>query len=256
MDEPQKSPDESQSESQALTFERVLDVLEKGEVSVEHGAIRWSSNYTFLISLEHDGMELMAIYKPQQGERPLWDFPDGTLAQRERASFLTSTELGWKLVPPTVLRKGARGLGSMQFYVDHDPEYNYFSFDPSLQPELLRLAVFDVLVNNADRKGGHCIVDNQGRLWGIDHGLTFNVAHKLRTVVWDFADQPIPQTLLDDVAKLCEKIDNPENPFRKQLTTLLTDTEINAFQRRTRRILTTGKFPVPGPGPNYPWPPV
>lgn len=254
MDEPQQ-PDDPKSKASALTFERVLEVLEKGEVCAEHGAIRWSSNYTFLISVIYEGTELMAIYKPQQGERPLWDFPDGTLAYRERASFITSTELGWKLIPPTVLRNGPRGLGSIQFYVDHDPEHNYFSFDISLQAQLLNLSLFDVLVNNADRKGGHCIIDDQGRLWGIDHGLTFNVAHKLRTVIWDFADQSIPDSLINDVARLCEKLDTP-NPFHEQLNTLLSDSEIKAFQRRTQRLLKTGKFPTPGPGPNYPWPPV
>ena len=243
-------------ESQALTFDHVLDVLEHGKVSVEHGTIRWSSNYTFLISIEHEDTEIMAIYKPQRGERPLWDFPDGTLCYRERASFVTATELGWKIIPPTVLRDGPRGLGSMQFYVEHDPDYNYFSFPDSLQPQLLRLSLLDVLINNADRKGGHCLVDGQGLLWGIDHGLTFNTSHKLRTVIWDFADQPIATQLLKDIGELCEKIDDPKHPFYSKLSKLISPSEFKSFQRRVRGALKTGKFPVPGPGPNYPWPPV
>lgn len=242
--------------SQGITFERALEVLEKGKFDEEHGIIRWSSNYTFLVSIAHEDTRLMAVYKPQRGERPLWDFPDGTLCYRERAAFLTSQELCWELVPPTVLRDGPRGHGSVQCFIDHDPEYNYFSFDESMTPQLKRMAVFDYLVNNADRKGGHCIVDSQDHLWGIDHGITFHASHKLRTVIWNFAGQAVPHGLLDDVQKLCAELDNPQHPYRKNLEALLHDAEIRAFQRRIEKLLKSGKYPVPGPGPNYPWPPV
>jgi len=242
--------------TEPITFERVLEILEKGKVDEEHGAIRWSSNYTFLVTVKHDDTEIMAVYKPRRGERPLWDFPDGTLCQRERASFLTSETLGWKLVPPTVLRDGPHGIGSFQFYIHHDPDVNYFSFDESALPQLKQLALFDFLVNNADRKGGHCLMDDQKHIWGIDHGLTFNNVHKLRTVIWNFADKPISPTLVEDVEALCHKLGDMESEYCKALCGLINDAEIKAFERRVHRVLETKTYPTPGPGPNYPWPPV
>jgi hypothetical protein len=256
---PQKEPDNAPSDSAdsvPVTIERVVEILEKGDVTVEHGAIRWSSNYTFLLSMTYEDITVPCVYKPRSGERPLWDFPDGTLAQRERASFLTSEALGWQIVPPTVLRVGPRGIGSMQFFVEHDPEYHYFSFDESLRPQLARLVLFDCIVNNADRKGGHCIVDAQDHLWGIDQGLTFNVAHKLRTVVWDFAGQTIAENLMQDLERLCEQVGTRSHAFRTSLDELLSANEITAFERRIERLLKSGRYPRPGPGPNYPWPPV
>lgn len=239
-----------------LTSERLLEVLRNGTIIEEYGVMRWSSNYTFLLSLAHEDIETMVVYKPQRGERPLWDFPDGTLCYREVAAFETSRTLGWDVVPPTVLRDGPHGLGSIQFYIEHDPETNYFSFNESFYPQLRRIAAFDHLVNNADRKGGHCLVDAEGHLWGIDHGITFNIEHKLRTVIWDFAGQPIPAELLDDIQNLCALLDDPTSEYRKQLTELLSPQEITAFQRRVQHLLQTQHYPLPGRGPNYPWPPV
>jgi|FLYN01.1.fsa_nt_gi uncharacterized repeat protein (TIGR03843 family) len=239
-----------------ITIPRLLEVLEKGKITVEHGLLRWSSNYTFLVSIAHEDVTTMAVYKPQKGERPLWDFPDGTLCYREQAAFLTSQELKWTLVPPTVLRDGPHGLGSVQFYVDHDPEINYFSFGESIKPQLVRMAAFDHVVNNADRKGGHCLLDSQGHLWGIDHGITFHAAPKLRTVIWDFADQPIPEAILADLERLCRSLEDPSSPYRQALQKLLSAKEIMAFQNRVRRLLECKRFPMPGSGPNYPWPPV
>lgn len=244
------------SKSVALSFERVLEILENGDIETEHGSIRWSSNYTYLLSMSHDDISVMCVYKPRMGERPLWDFPDGTLCLRERASFLTSQTLGWQLVPPTALREGPRGIGSMQFFVEHDPNYNYFSFDESLKPQLARLSLFDCIVNNADRKGGHCLVDQSNRLWGIDQGLTFNTAHKLRTVIWDFAGQPIPNILLNNVRELCDQLQTTNSDYACQLRGLLAPQEMIAFERRLERIIRSGKYPKPGSGPNYPWPPV
>ncbi len=242
--------------STPITMQQVVETLNQGTIHAEHGIMRYSSNYTFLISLSHNDLSLMAVYKPQRGERPLWDFPDGTLCYREVAAFLTSQALGWQIVPPTVLREGPRGLGSVQFYIEHDPEQNYFSFDAIMLPQLKLLAAFDYLVNNADRKGGHCLVDNQGHLWGIDHGITFNSAYKLRTVIWDFAGQPIPDNLLADIDKLCGAADNADSVFRQAVHKLLTDAELRAFQTRIRTLLRTKRYPQPGSGPNYPWPPV
>jgi uncharacterized repeat protein (TIGR03843 family) len=252
-DQPNPSP---QPPSQAVTIEKALEVIDKGVIVKEHGLLRWSSNYAFLISLCHEDVEVTAVYKPRKGERPLWDFPDGTLCYREYASFLTSQELGWQIVPPTALREGARGIGTMQFFIDHDPDVNYFTFDDSLHPQLMRFAVFDAVVNNADRKGGHCLLDGRGHVWGIDHGITFNVAHKLRTVIWDFAGQPISERLMADIERLCASLGDVSSAYRQQLAKLLSAQEIEAFQRRIDRLLQLRKYPLPGPGPNYPWPPV
>jgi uncharacterized repeat protein (TIGR03843 family) len=247
---------ENEQDSQEIGIEKVLEILEKGTVDAEHGMMRWSSNYTFLISVTHEDTTLMSVYKPQRGERPLWDFPDGTLCYRERASFLTSESLGWQIVPPTVLRDGPRGLGSVQFYIDHDPEVNYFSFDESAAPQLLRLVAFDYIVNNADRKGGHCLLDSTGHLWGIDHGITFHSSPKLRTVIWDFAGKAIPDDILSDLDRICGDTDNAASQFREGLDKLLSEREIQSFQSRVRHLLRAKKYPHPGSGPNYPWPPV
>lgn len=257
-DEQQTPPeqDEPKRERIAVTPERLLRALEHGTIDTEYGMMRWSSNYTFLISVEHDDIKTMAVYKPQRGERPLWDFPDGTLCYREVASFLTSEQLGWQVVPPTVLREGPRGLGSVQFYIDHDPELNYFSFDETVHPQLLRMALFDHLVNNADRKGGHVLLDADGHLWGIDHGITFHAAPKLRTVIWDFANESIPDTFLEDMEQLCRELACETSPYRQRLEKLLSPTELIAFEKRVRRLLKLRRFPRPGSGPNYPWPPV
>lgn len=241
---------------QPISFERVLDVLTHGKIDAEHGAIQWSSNYTFLVSVALDTDTIMAVYKPQRGERPLWDFPDGTLCQRERASFLTSLALNWRIVPPTVLREGPRGIGSVQFFIDHDPDFHYFHFDDSYLPQLKRLCIFDVLVNNADRKGGHCLVDAQDHVWGIDHGITFHTQHKLRTVIWNFVGQPIPDDLLVDIQALHLKLTTESDPYRCEMETLISPNEMRSFIRRIETILKDRAYPAPGPGPNHPWPPV
>jgi uncharacterized repeat protein (TIGR03843 family) len=248
------------SSSVAISIERVLEVLEKGAIEQEYGVLRWSSNYAFLIGITHEDTEITAVYKPQRGERPLWDFPDGTLCYRELASFLTSQELGWDIVPPTALREGSRGLGTMQFFIDHDPQVNYFSFnenmDEAIEAQLKRIVAFDYIVNNADRKGGHCLLDSQGHLWGIDHGITFHVSNKLRTVIWDFAGEPVPAPLLEALEQLNATLENAGSTYRGELCDLLTGAEISAFQSRVRHLLKTRRYPLPGPGPNYPWPPV
>lgn len=239
-----------------LTTDRVLHVLEQGTIEQEYGIMRWSSNYAFLVSVTLGEISLTAVYKPQKGERPLWDFPDGTLCYRELAAFLTSNVLGWDIVPPTVLREASRGLGSLQFYIDHDPQVNYFSFDDSATPQLMRIAAFDAVINNADRKGGHCLLDEHGHIWGIDHGISFHQAHKLRTVIWDFAGQPIPDPLLSDLERLCMALEAANSDYRQRINTLLSPAEIEAYRQRLRRLLHERCYPLPGPGPNYPWPPV
>jgi len=239
-----------------LGIARIMQLLACGEMREEHGMLRWSSNYTFLVSVGDSDLNAMAVYKPQRGERPLWDFPDGTLCYRETASYLVSDFLGWELVPPTVLRDGPRGIGSVQFYVEHTPEVNYFSLDETSAPQLQKMAAFDFMVNNADRKGGHVLQDVNGHLWGIDHGIAFNAVPKLRTVVWDFAGQRVPPPLLDDVTRLCSSVDDVRSQLRMQLDNLLSESEIASFAARIRRLLQRREYPRPGPGPNYPWPPV
>lgn len=236
---------------------RVLEILQTGEIDDEYGIMRWSSNYAFLITLTLDADKIMAVYKPQRGERPLWDFPDGTLCLREQASFVTSEALGWQIVPPTVLREGARGQGTMQFFIDHDPEVHYFTLDDALKMQLQRMAIFDVVVNNADRKGGHCLLDSASHIWGIDHGLTFHQAHKLRTVIWDYAGQPIPTNLLADLQTLYDQVCDDASPYRQRLDPLLAIGEVTALEHRLRKLLRLRTYPVPSAsGPNYPWPAV
>lgn len=247
---------DNQQPSIALTKETILNVLSKGELKDTHGMLRYSSNYTFLISVEHDDLTLAAIYKPRKGERPLWDFPDGTLYKRERAAYLTSDALGWGIVPPTVIRSGQHGVGSLQFFIDHNPKMNYFAFDDSYTEQLARISLFDVLVNNADRKGGHCLLDTNDQIWGIDHGITFNEEHKLRTVIWDFAGQVVPEPLLQDVTALKAKLQDPDSAYHKYMTDLINPQEMAAFIRRIDKILDTKRYPEPGAGPNYPWPAV
>ncbi|MFN8527881.1 MAG: SCO1664 family protein [Anaerolineae bacterium] len=240
-------------------FDEALEILQRGELDTEYGILRWSSNYAFLVALTYNGKKMNAVYKPQKGERPLWDFPDGTLCYREMASFLTSQELGWRIVPPTALRDGARGLGSVQMFIEHDPQVNFFSYNENpgaLLPQLMRIAAFDALVNNADRKGGHCLLDANHAVWGIDHGITFHSAHKLRTVIWDYAGQPLSDAMLADIDRLCCSLEDLTTRYRQELQNLLSGAEIKAFQNRIRNLLKLKKYPLPGPGPNYPWPPV
>ncbi len=187
----------------ALTPDRILSLLSEGEIEVE-GLIPWSSNATLLVTVHDDDISTLAVYKPQEGERPLWDFPYGTLGLREVASYLVCESLGWGLVPPTVLRQGPHGLGSVQFFVHAQEDLHYFSIqeDPAYVEDLKRLAVFDLLANNADRKSGHCLIDHQGRLWAIDNALTFHAEYKLRTVIWDYVGQSVPEPVKEDLRAL------------------------------------------------------
>jgi uncharacterized repeat protein (TIGR03843 family) len=244
-----------------LDYDKAFEALCSGEVKAEHGLLRWGSNYTFLVTVRHQDLKFMGVYKPRIGERPLWDFPDGTLCQRETASYVLSEALGWYLVPPTVLREGPRGIGSLQVFINHDPNQHYFAFPErqdyaDILPQLQKMALFDALNNNADRKGGHCLLDDAVRLWGIDHGLCFHPAHKLRTVIWDFAGQAIPPDMLQRLNELCEKLSNSADEHRIQLDGLINSHEMTALRNRLDKLVQTGKYPMPGPGPNRPWPAV
>jgi hypothetical protein len=200
-------------------------------------------------------VEIGAVYKPRRGERPLWDFPDGTLCQREVASYEVSRALGWHIVPVTVMRDdGPLGAGALQRFVDHDPEEHYFTLLEDNADRFRQFAAFDVLLNNTDRKGGHCLRDRASdMIIGIDHGLTFHPAWKLRTVIWDFAGEPLPPALADDVCRAVAEAENGE--LGQRLATLLSPPELAAFAIRAADLLRDGCFPDPEPGyHSVPWP--
>ena len=241
----------------------ILQFLQVGTLEAE-GLLPWSSNYTFLMRVCTKGRELTAVYKPQRGERPLWDFAQGTLCLREEAAFLVSDNLGWHLVPPTITREGPHGLGSLQLYIEHDPEYHYFTFegDPRYQRQLQQTVLFDVLINNADRKSGHVLVQTEGdetlsdRIWAIDHGVCFHTDHKLRTVIWEFAGTRIPSDLIANLKRFQADLYANPSTLTQKLRQLLSNREISALKKRLNSVLEQGKFPAPGPGRHYPWPPV
>jgi uncharacterized repeat protein (TIGR03843 family) len=226
-----------------------LTLLLQGDVELE-GRLPWSSNATYLVSLCHEGQAGKAVYKPYRGERDLWDFPDG-LFIREVAAYVLSEVLGWGLVPETVMREdGPLDGGSYQRFIEADFEQHYFTLleDPVHHDALRRVAVFDLLANNADRKSGHCIIDGDGRIWAIDHGLCFHDEPKLRTVIWDFAGEPIDPDLLADVERVASA---PPADLRG----LLSEDEVTALARRAAAVVRSARFPDPSPSRRpYPWP--
>jgi hypothetical protein len=237
--------------------ENILNLLKTAEINLE-GEFVHGYNYTFLVKVQPDeGESFLAVYKPQQGEQPLWDFPENTLAHRETAAFLVSRALGWDLVPPTVYRSDVPfGPGSLQFFVDHNPNHHYFNFTDEEFQALRPVVLFDILINNADRKGGHLIFGEDGRLWLIDHGLCFNVEEKLRTVIWDFAGEPIPDELCADLQDFRQKL-VPPSPLLDQLTEHLSSDEILALINRVDTLLPCKQFPFPPQDRRaYPFPPV
>jgi hypothetical protein len=240
----------------AVSIERAAELLRVGQITYLRGSSIWGSNYSALVTVRDDELDATAVYKPQRGERPLWDFPDGTLCYRETLSYTVSEALTWHLVPPTILREGPHGLGSVQLFIEHNPEINYYSLGDSFMPQLQQFAIFDHVINNTDRKGGHLLLDRHGKLWGIDHGLTFHALPKLRTVIWEFAGETVPEALLDDVRQLCNELETADSELRQQVSDLLKPAEIRALQQRIQSLLETKRFPNPGPGPNHPWPPV
>jgi hypothetical protein len=231
----------------------LVDLLENGQIELD-GLVPWGSNYTFLVQVVYKSNEVNAIYKPSHGERPLWDFASGTLSLRERAAFLVSEMLGWHFVPPTVLREGPHGFGSVQFFVDHDPKKHYLTLREEIRVQAQAFALFDILINNADRKSGHVIQDDNGQLWLIDHGVCFHSEYKLRSVIWDFSGDPIPKLLLDDLHIFHSTICSNDNQQWVELNELLSAREIAAFHARLEQLIQTGNFPQPGPGRHYPWP--
>jgi uncharacterized repeat protein (TIGR03843 family) len=231
----------------------ILSALSSGTIELK-GQFVWGSNYTFLVQVTQGDETRPAVYKPARGERPLWDFPEGTLAQREVAAYVVSRALGWDLVPPTVLRPdGPAGAGSLQLFVDADPERHYFTFTEAEKQRLRPVAVFDLLINNADRKGGHVLLGESDHLWLIDHGVCFHAEDKLRTVIWDFVGEPIPRELLAALRRLRQALLD-DGALRTELGGLLAAEEVEALQARADRLLRLKRFPPPGADRPYPWP--
>ena len=233
----------------------ILSALQSGSLRLE-GQFIYGSNYTFMAVCHFRRQTLKTVYKPVRGERPLWDFPDQTLAGREVAAFLVSEALGWNLVPPTVFReKGSpMGPGSVQLFIEHDPELHYFNFNVSRRQHLPQVMLFDLLINNADRKAGHLLIDLQGELFLIDHGLSFHVEDKLRTVIWDFAGEAIPPGLLQDVRQVIPALSSGEE-LQRALRPHLLRAEIDALQKRAQALVDNEVYPLPPEDRRaYPWP--
>ncbi len=227
-------------------------VLENGEIELK-GQFTRGNNYTFLVNVCHAESEIPAVYKPTRGEQPLWDFPENSLAGREVCAYLVSQVLGFGMVPFTLLREGPLGPGSLQQYIDHDPDYHYFNFKPAELERLRPVVLFDLLVNNADRKGSHILVEKHTRkLYLIDHGLCFHVEDKLRTVIWNFAGQPIPPDLLVALASL-----RANGQLPASLARYLSPEEVAALDQRAEALLAAGHFPYPPEDRRaFPFPPV
>lgn len=254
------------------------ELLARGELTVR-GQIREASNAVLYCSVAHEGREATCVYKPVRGERPLWDFPDGTLAQREVAAYEVSEATGWGLVPPTVLRDGPYGEGMVQLWIEAEPGPELLALVDTQEPgpgwkaigfaevgdgktallvhaddeRLRRLSVLDAVINNADRKGGHLLPAGD-RLYGIDHGVTFNTENKLRTLLWGWAAEPLPGDAVDVLKGLKEAL---SGDLATRLAALITPAELDATRARVDALLATGKHPEPsGEWPAIPWPPV
>ena len=232
----------------------LLRLLTAGEVVAQQLHPR-ASNYTFVVRLRgEDGLEADAIYKPCKGEAPLWDFPEGTLYRRERATYVLAQALGWDFVPTTIVRDGPYGVGVMQRYVDHQPQDHYFTLKDDHLADFQRMCLFDLLANNADRKAGHCLLGVDGHIWGIDHGLTFHTEAKLRTVIWDFAGEPVPPELAEDIRGFLGRLASGD-PLAQELGELLHPREMEALRDRLELLAEHPVFPEPSATRrSWPWP--
>jgi hypothetical protein len=237
-----------------LTGPAVPRVLATGDLEIL-GLLPNASNHTFLVRANSQGDELLAVYKPRSGETPLWDFPDGTLCAREVATYVVARTVGWPNVPETVLRDGPLGVGSVQRFVPSDPDEHYFTLGERFLAEFRRVAAFDLVVNNADRKAGHCLLGDDGRIYVVDHGVCFNVEPKLRTVIWDFVGEPLGDEIRADLRRLGGDV--RAGVVRDELAGLLTETELDALVARIDALAARDRFPEPGPDRRpFPWPPI
>jgi uncharacterized repeat protein (TIGR03843 family) len=237
--------------STTVSDERARAFLAEGDLELL-GRIPWASNATLLARVRHRELEGLAVYKPVRGERPLWDFPSGTLYRREVAAYLVSEQLGWGLVPPTLVREGPLGVGSLQLYVDADAEVTAFELLADGNATLPRIAAFDVAINNADRKAGHCLLGDDQRVWAIDHGVCFHEEPKLRTVLWDLAGRPLEAADVTDLEALAAAATGGE--LDERLAGLLAAGEVAALAQRSLALARKGRLPAPRSGRAYPWP--
>ncbi|MFJ4341946.1 SCO1664 family protein [Streptomyces sp. NPDC088915] len=278
MPPPERIPPRSMSSPQTLPG---ADLLARGELTVR-GRIREASNAVLYCSVAYEGREAACVYKPVAGERPLWDFPDGNLARREVAAYEVSEATGWSLVPPTVLRDGPYGEGMVQLWIEADPGARLLALTEDEEPgegwkavgeaevgegrtallvhadtpELRRLAVLDAVINNGDRKGGHLLPAPGGHLYGIDHGVTFHVEDKLRTLLWGWAGEELPAEAVEVLDRLGPAL-APGAPLATRLAELLTGAEVAAIRARVAALRAGGRHPEPsGQWPALPWPPV
>ena len=226
-------------------------LLREGEIDIL-GRMPWSSNATYLGTVTGEA-QMLVVYKPRRGERPLWDFPRGTLCNREYAARLVSSAMGFDLVPDTVLREGPGGLGMLQRFFEHDPEEHYFTLLADHEDEFRKMAALDIVINNTDRKGGHCLrATHDGRVFGIDHGVSFHAQWKVRTVIWDFAGQPIQPDVCNALHAFLERL---RGDVGAELEELLDRFELDALRARTEHLLATGEYPdTDGDYHSFPWP--
>ena len=237
-----------------ITVDEALELLRDGELTIE-GRVMDASNATFYCAVRTEGRSAACVYKPIAGERPLWDFPDGTLAEREVAAYEVATAMGWPIVPPTVLRDGPAGPGMVQLWIDADETVELSRFMRRRDVARLRhIAVLDAVINNADRKGGHLLPMVDGHVYGVDHGVTFNVDDKLRTVLWQWAGARIPAEICAVLRMLRADLDGA---LGERLRDLLTRREVNRTKSRVDKLLASGRHPEPdGDWPPVPWPPI
>jgi uncharacterized repeat protein (TIGR03843 family) len=237
-----------------LPVDEAIMLLTAGALEIE-GRLLDASNATLYCSASLDGVVAACVYKPVAGERPLWDFPDGTLAEREVAAYELSAVSGWNVVPPTVYREGPLGPGMVQLWIDMDDSIDVMALVRRGASERLRqIAVYDAVINNADRKGGHLLPTRDGRVYGVDHGVSFAVEPKLRTLLWQWAGQPLPEDQLETLRELRAHLDDA---LGARLYELLTTREVRRTVRRVDQLLRNGKHPEPsGDWPAIPWPPM
>jgi len=232
------------------SVEHALAVLNSGDITAAE-LIPWGSNYTFAVRVECEAEACLGVYKPLRGEAPLWDFPNG-LYKREYAAYALCALLGWGFVPPTIVRDGPHGLGSLQLYVQPE-QADYLSFREQHVAELQRICLFDVIANNADRKAGHCLKGLDGHIWGIDHGLTFNVQPKLRTVIWDFSGERVPEALEDELLDFRTDSARIRELYRC-MDGYLYKEELAMLLKRIDAVLAHPVFPATSSRRAYPWP--
>jgi uncharacterized repeat protein (TIGR03843 family) len=231
-------------------LEDALTLLTRGELGLE-GRLLDASNATLYCTISWQDLDGCCVYKPVRGERPLWDFPDGSLAEREMAAYEVSATTGWAIVPPTVLRDGPFGFGMCQLWIDVDESVDLSVLARSKHPDLRRMALFDAVINNADRKGGHLLPTPEGHVYGVDHGVSFHAEDKLRTLLWNWRGRQ----LSDSERTMLEAL-RADTSLLNRLTELLTPAEVAAYDRRIDRLLRSGTFPHPsGDWPAIPWPP-